>query len=323
MLIEAGCKVTAVDFSETACELTRRLVPAATVIKRDLRVSTGLPVTADAAVLIQVLEHLGDDFGALYLALDAAPVVIVSVPRSGKIRSPSHVREYTPDQIRNRFGKLGCLKFHKAPPKLLIFSILRRGWTPDGRPLTLVTGHPRSGTGYMAALMRAHGFNVGHEKVERDGISSWQWAVDSDVVPDGDPRCSRDTETTILVVRNPLQVIASSAFTLRPRSWAFMAKYIGPLPSKATPVKRAMVTWCRWNDLCLNLSPDLVTNVEDAPRNVARFLGSNAMALPRTTINSRPHRNLTVAKIKKHATEFDRVVEMAEHLGLGRPKDWA
>jgi rhodanese-related sulfurtransferase len=50
------------------------------------------------------------------------------------------------------------------------------------RPL-LIAGHPRTGTGYAAALCRQLGVDVGHEKLGASGISSWMFAVDAEANP--------------------------------------------------------------------------------------------------------------------------------------------
>jgi len=40
--------------------------------------------------------------------------------------------------------------------------------------MLLVTGHPRTGTGYVAKVLQSLGFEIGHEHLGMDGIVSWQ-----------------------------------------------------------------------------------------------------------------------------------------------------
>lgn len=42
----------------------------------------------------------------------------------------------------------------------------------------LVVGHPRTGTGFAASLMRQLGLDIGHETDGSDGVSSWMMSVD-------------------------------------------------------------------------------------------------------------------------------------------------
>ncbi len=41
----------------------------------------------------------------------------------------------------------------------------------------LAIGHPRTGSGYTSALLKAYGLDVGHEKMGEDGIVSWMFTV--------------------------------------------------------------------------------------------------------------------------------------------------
>lgn len=80
----------------------------------------------------------------------------------------------------------------------------------------LVVGHPKSGTGYMAKLLQAHGLGVGHERMGRNGIASWMFAAVTTSVPhsfDGSARALFEFHYVLHVVRHPLPVIASTAYT--------------------------------------------------------------------------------------------------------------
>lgn len=110
----------------------------------------------------------------------------------------------------------------------------------------LITGHPRSATGYMAKIMQSAGIEVGHEKMMRDGISSWMH-----IQPAGDVSWAGkikhyNYDHIIHIVRDPIDVIASSQ-TLSHEAWSYFSKIFGKLPDNI--IERAMTTWIKWNNL--------------------------------------------------------------------------
>lgn len=92
----------------------------------------------------------------------------------------------------------------------------------------LITGHPRSGTGYMAQLFTANGYEVGHEVVDRHGTSNWQMLVKAYDYPfPGDPFVRQDIQFAHHwhLLRYPLHIVCSVAFTERRSEW-FRAQYV-------------------------------------------------------------------------------------------------
>ena len=79
----------------------------------------------------------------------------------------------------------------------------------------LVMGHPRSGTGYAAKLFQSFGLQVGHERMEENGISSWFFGLkDTNPPYDAAPYdASFKPDLTINIVRKPLPTISSVAYT--------------------------------------------------------------------------------------------------------------
>lgn len=120
---------------------------------------------------------------------------------------------------------------------------------PKRRPLLAITGCGRSGTTYTSRRLSELGLEVGHERLRRNGISSWCLA------PLTNDRCWGPTGIEIarlgmpLVhqVRNPLQVIASFS-TAGGKSWDFIARHI-ELPTSGSLLLRSMHYWLRWNRL--------------------------------------------------------------------------
>lgn len=168
---------------------------------------------------------------------------------------------------------------------------------------TLITGHGRSATGYMAKLMQAAGLDIGHEILGKDGVSSWLH-----IAPGGSVTWAGEIEAVnydhiIHVVRNPLDVIAS-AQTLRDESWLYMERVIGRrLPTDK--VERAMTTYLEWNRLIDQHGPSLRVRAEDIRKewpeimktigHVARFPKEGETK----GFNSRRHGVLSWADLKK------------------------
>jgi len=173
----------------------------------------------------------------------------------------------------------------------------------------LILGHPRSGTGYMARLFTAFGYTVGHEKVERHGVSSWMFAVHADRVPytfDGKTRGDIEPRHVFHVVRNPMDVIASMSHTVHEdRAWEFIACYA--LVCRNAPWHiRAAQSVVAWNRLIQGHFPrPKVVHVENAPAAVHNFLARNgyqppslsSVRLPPTNYNSRPHPSVSREQI--------------------------
>jgi len=84
--------------------------------------------------------------------------------------------------------------------------------SPVKKPI-LITSHPRCGTGYMAALCRAMGVQVGHETMLEDGISSWLFAVEG-TQPWVEALNRKDYEFDYLihVLRHPIDAVNSIAY---------------------------------------------------------------------------------------------------------------
>jgi hypothetical protein len=109
----------------------------------------------------------------------------------------------------------------------------------------LVTGCPRSGTRYITLVLRRLGLDVGHERIGRDGVSSWALAVDAERTPWGPSWGDVQFDTVLHQVRHPLDVI-DSVETLKPTSWEFVSRHVPLAPRESFPVRGALL-WCHWN----------------------------------------------------------------------------
>lgn len=84
----------------------------------------------------------------------------------------------------------------------------------------LVVGHPRCGTRYISKLLQSYGLDVEHEKIGKDGTSSWFYTVD-DYPPFDTIKQKRSEyiwENMIHCVRDPFKAIPSIAKTETPES---------------------------------------------------------------------------------------------------------
>lgn len=158
----------------------------------------------------------------------------------------------------------------------------------------LIIGHPRSGTGYAANLLSSADYQVGHEKLKKNGISSWQWATDAKSVPWGDPPKAIEFDTKIMIIRNPLQCIASVAYT-EEASLDWRSKFVA-LNKEEQPFVNAMLSIFQWNAMCRAKSPDYIVKTENLYEFVRFELGLPVLDIPAQ--NKRKHPPLHADGVK-------------------------
>lgn len=205
----------------------------------------------------------------------------------------------------------------------------RGGRVPEFRGLSnrmlLITGHQRSGTGYMAKLCQACGLDVGHERPGRDGISSFQYAVATDRVPfhsvDGNRgRNHYRFDRIIHVVRHPLGVIASTAWTAGMIATEWQAQFV-PVDLTDSRIRQATQTYLGWNELVEQQTSERI-RVEDALAQLPGLLGVQAPKCPPPMdYNARPHDPLTWDRVACSCSddEYRRLLEMAERYEYRTP----
>lgn len=108
----------------------------------------------------------------------------------------------------------------------------------------LVVGHPRSGTSYMSAILKAYGFDVGHEYMGRDGISSWQFAVDDYqiCIDQSLHRKDYNFDHVLVCVRDPIKIVASTLCT-EGGSFVFRRKHLKLRSNDLEGAVRSVVGW--------------------------------------------------------------------------------
>lgn len=157
------------------------------------------------------------------------------------------------------------------------------------RPL-LVVGHPRCGTGYAAALCAQLGLEVGHEKLGRDGISSWMFAVDADENPYAADAVARTRRAfawkhLVMPVRDLRDAVPSVMRDSEhaPPSYAFRREHLLretglDLDTLATPFERAVRSVTGWIRLVHAQQPALWFRIEDQAERLRDFLVEKGVA---------------------------------------------
>ena len=143
----------------------------------------------------------------------------------------------------------------------------------------LIIGHPRGGTGYSSKLFKTFGFDIGHEKVNSSGISSWCF-----VTPDGYNAwgsCSKRNEYTFKwtfrAVRNPLDTINSLVKNNEDLlSKELFQTWSGCKITEESPLDAAVQRYLCWEDTIeyWNDYIDFTFRVEDQQLDVFNYLQS-------------------------------------------------
>ncbi len=111
----------------------------------------------------------------------------------------------------------------------------------------LITGCSRSGTMYISKILNECGLNIGHEWTEKDGLSSWLFAVNTDAAPWGPQPNQIHFQHIFHQVRDPLKVI-SSVFTHEPlESWQYIIAHIPEISWEDSRLTKASKFWYYWN----------------------------------------------------------------------------
>lgn len=173
----------------------------------------------------------------------------------------------------------------------------------------------------MAALCQLMGLDVGHERVGKDGCSSFQFAVNTKRVifhsAEGHKgREHYEFDRIIHVVRHPLDVIASTAFTDMNGAIEWQSGFV-PVMLHEGKVRQAIQTWLGWNEL-IEMQTQERIRVEDADTELPRLLACEPpQDTPPKDYNGRQHDSLSWARVAMacNSTEFLRLQNMAQRYG--------
>ncbi|MDW8518559.1 hypothetical protein [Priestia flexa] len=169
----------------------------------------------------------------------------------------------------------------------------------------LVLGHPRSGTGFMSALFNKFGYNVGHETMGKDGISSWMFAVDDNQVYGeiGLTRKDFEFDYVIMNIRDPISIVSSTFYTENTAtpSLEYRKKHIN-LSHVQNEIDLSVKSVLGWYSIIEKQNPDIVIKVDELPeQSLCSFLNLAAElehsvcpdAVVQRNINGRKHETLS------------------------------
>jgi len=179
------------------------------------------------------------------------------------------------------------------------------------RPI-LAIGHPRCGSRYTSELLSACGLDVGHEKMGKDGISSWMFAVEDESPWARNPlarsRKHKFFEHIVHFVRDPRTAIPSIVRENRhsDKSYVFRRKHIlsafgVDLDAAGSEVERATMSYLYWNKLVEAQPIDLTVRVEDAEESVLRSLKDWRLVAPDRGVAAAPPKNVNTNKLYQGA----------------------
>ena len=192
-----------------------------------------------------------------------------------------------------------------------------------------IIGHPRTGSGYMSKLMKCFDYEIGHEKMKRDGISCW---LNVHCVPEehpmdifqpwGIPR-RPDSRKGIIIhhIRNPVKAMASIILENRePSSYQFRRQvilhhfYIDL--DNYNEIDKAALSYIYWNRLAEAQGPQVRIQVEKGPEQLALFFGKDVPSVsPPNDTNTSKNRHQEVEWNKMSPKVYQILDETCERYG--------
>lgn len=212
----------------------------------------------------------------------------------------------------------------------------------------LVIGHSRSGTGYMAALLQCFGYLVGHETMARDGISCNGWSTHDPHPPWCPGQRPEGFDRVIHVIRHPMDVIASVAYTDSNECWnadhdAYALDPVGGVDGclargfgSCTPthhrrkytvqfpewshINNVALVYLQWTNMVQAQGPNLTVQVENAPDVLAWYLKTTATSpLPPKDTNTRRHNEVHMHQLNEPMRGA--ITRFCERWGYEVPED--
>ncbi len=170
----------------------------------------------------------------------------------------------------------------------------------------LAVGHPRTGSGYTSALLKAYGLDIGHEEMGKDGIASWMFTVYDLHNPFylnkyAKSRYFASFENIIMFARDPFTAIPSimRENSAAEASYEFRRKHILretniDLSQIDNDLEKAIENYYLWSKIAIDKNkPALIVRVEydddilfDFLHKKGFELSMNKEEMPRKDINS-------------------------------------
>jgi hypothetical protein len=212
------------------------------------------------------------------------------------------------EEIKNIQGSVAWAWYHTAEEKRdsvldnyikHMEEMLLKGMPTQVKILGL--GHPRTGTGYTAFLLKSWGLDVGHEVLASDGIVAWPLAIEKgpflyikDIANKINP------ELIIYNVRNPKDSIPSIVYTEDTKEESLNFRIENGVIKSVNRVEMAINSILQWDKLISKKNPDFVYRIEDQSQNLFDFIVSKGFEVEYTpskeVINARDHESLESLK---------------------------
>lgn len=178
----------------------------------------------------------------------------------------------------------------------------------------IIIGCPRNGSTFISEAFKKNGIEVGHEKLETGGISSWTLASNTKHTlygPSLDEVLSKIGDSDYSIshqIREPLSTI-SSITTIQDKSWKYVSKFID-LSHTSSVLHRSMLFWYEWNLRCENItSSHYKLHDYKTHFNLKHDHGN-------TRANSRPHTTYTLENLFEVDRQLcENIVKLSQKYG--------
>ena len=205
----------------------------------------------------------------------------------------------------------------------IIFSLVAYRIATRDYPL-LVVGCARSGTTYIAKVLKKCGWKINHERVKRDGAVSWEMVFDTKQVPWGSPQKGRKFAHTFHQVRHPLFTISSVYHAELPESWEYVMEHIPEITPNDSPLVRAAKYWYYWNLEAEKISEwtyrieDIDQVFEEFERRVGKRIDRAALTrVPRNVNTTGVHHQFTWEELQEALDPdlYEKIRQLSERYG--------
>lgn len=205
-----------------------------------------------------------------------------------------------------------------SPKKILLFSTslfliaavfycfpLKNLKQPETHNL-LIIGCARSGTTYITQVLKKSGVRIGHERMRKDGVCSWEMVVDTPEVPWGEGRNGRKFRHIFHQVRDPLKTISSVYYSEPARVFDFIRTHVPEIKPEDSPLTRCAKYWYYWN-LKAESQSEWTYRIEDIEKNWNEFASrigkrlkiSPLRRVPKNANTRKDHPNFTWEDLEK------------------------
>lgn len=195
----------------------------------------------------------------------------------------------------------------------------------------LITGCARSGTTFIARVLRKSGLAVGHERDGAFGVVSWSMGIDTTDRCWGPSSGLYQFKHIFHQVRHPLKAIASFHLANQ-RSWDYVYRHIPQINREDKMIVRCVKYWIYWNLKAEKRAEWTyrVEDIENALPEMGRRLGRDldpAIAKETSkTVNQRDYPIVITWKILSQTLKpelYLKLIKLAERYGYDVSEGYA